>query len=118
MNLEEFLKENNWKEVAKNCRQLAHLNYQRFCDLLNTQPLAPISDEFLGQMCSMQIKASAPEKLQRLLYEKYKIEIPVMRHDDKIFLRYSINAFNEQSDLDKLYDALNEIMKQTSLIEV
>ena len=54
----------------------------------------------------MQIKTSAPEKLQRLLYEKYKIEIPVMRQDDKIFLRYSINAFNDQNDLDKLYNAL------------
>ena len=113
----EFFKENNWKEVAANCRQIAHSNYQRFCDLLKTKPLAPISDEFLGQMCSMQIKTSAPEKLQRLLFEKYKIEIPVNRQDDKIFLRYSINAFNEQSDLDKLYDALSEIMKETGLIE-
>jgi isopenicillin-N epimerase len=114
----EFFKENSWKQVAANCRQIAHSNYQRFCDLLNTQPLAPISDEFLGQMCSMQIKTSAPEKLQRLLFEKYKIEVPVSRQDDKIFLRYSINAFNEQSDLDKLYNALSEIIKGTGLIEV
>lgn len=114
----EFFKENNWKQVAANCRQIAHSNYQRFCDLLNTQPLAPISDEFLGQMCSMQIKTSEPQKLQRLLFEKYKIEVPVSRQDDKIFLRYSINAFNEQSDLDKLYNALSEIIKGTGLIEV
>jgi isopenicillin-N epimerase len=114
----EFFKENSWKQVAANCRQIAHSNYQRFCDLLNTQPLAPISDEFLGQMCSMQIKTSAPEKLQRLLFEKYKIEVPVSRQDDKIFLRYSINAFNDQNDLDKLYDALSEIIKGTGLIEV
>ncbi len=114
----EFLEENNWKQVAYDCRQLAHSNYQRFCDLLNTQPLAPVSDEFLGQMCSMQIKTSLPEQLQRLLFEKYKIEIPVSRQDDKIFLRYSINAFNDQKDLDKLYDALSEIINERSLIEV
>jgi isopenicillin-N epimerase len=114
----EFFKENSWKEVAVNCRQIAHSNYQLFCDLLHTQALAPISDEFLGQMCSMQIKTAQPEKLQRLLFEKYKIEIPVMWQDEKIFLRYSINAFNEQSDLDKLYDALDEIIKETNLIEV
>jgi isopenicillin-N epimerase len=114
----EFFKENSWKQVAQHCREIAHSNYQRFCDLLNTQPLAPISDEFLGQMCSMQIKTSEPQKLQRLLFEKYKIEIPVNRQDDKVFLRYSINAFNEQSDLDKLYNALSEIIKGTGLIEV
>jgi len=113
----EFLNENNWEQIAADCRKLAHSNYQRFCDLLSTQPLAPITDDFLGQMCSMQIQTDAPEKLQRLLYEKYKIEIPVMRQDNKIYLRYSINAFNSQDDLDKLYDALSEIIKETSLLQ-
>ncbi|MEO8711934.1 MAG: aminotransferase class V-fold PLP-dependent enzyme [Parafilimonas sp.] len=111
-----FLNENNWKEVAASCRELAHSNYLHFCNLLNTQPLCPVTDEFLGQMCSTQIKTNEPEKLQRLLYEKYKIEIPVMRQDDKIFLRYSINAFNGQQDLDTLYNALTEIIDQTDLI--
>jgi isopenicillin-N epimerase len=114
----EFLNENHWAAVAAKCRKLAHSNYQRFCDLLNTEPLAPITDEFLGQMCSMQIKTTAPEKLQRLLYEKYQIEIPVMRQDTKTYLRYSINAFNNQDDLDKLYDALSGIIQQTTLLEV
>jgi isopenicillin-N epimerase len=114
----EFLHSNNWPHIAADCRKLAHSNYQRFCDLLNTQPLAPITDEFLGQMCSMQIKTNEPEKLQRLLYEKYKIEIPVMRQDDKVYLRYSINAFNSQDDLDRLYDALSEIIQQTNLLQV
>ena len=113
----EFLNENNWMQVAADCRKLAHSNYQRFCDLLNTQPLAPVTDEFLGQMCSMQIKTTETEKLQRLLYEKYKIEIPVMRQDDKVYLRYSINAFNSQDDLDKLYNALTEIIQQTALVK-
>lgn len=114
----EFLNENNWEQVGADCRALAHSNYQRFCDLLNTEPLCPISDEFLGQMCSMLIKTDEPEKLQRLLFEKYKIEIPVSRQDDKIFIRYSIQAFNSQQDLDILYTALTEIIKQTDLIKV
>ena len=113
----EFLKENNWPQVAADCRKLAHSNYQRFCDLLQTEPLCPITEEFLGQMCAMLIKTDEPEKLQRLLFEKYKIEIPVSRQGDKKFIRYSIQAFNSQEDLDKLYDALREIIKQTDLIK-
>ncbi len=112
----EFFNEHNWIDVAANCRQLAHSNYQRFCDLLQSKPLAPITDEFLGQMCSIPINTNQPEQLQRLLFEKYKIEIPVMKHDDKIYLRYSIQAFNTQNDLDILYNALKEIMADTNLI--
>ena len=114
----EFFEENNWPQRATECRNIAHSNYQRFCDLFQTQPLAPISDEFLGQMCSIQIQTSEPEKLQRLLFEKYNIEIPVMRQDEKIFIRYSINVFNDQQDLDKLYNALTEIIAETNLIEL
>src|SRR6478735_1499516 len=102
----QFLQENNWPKVAADCRALAHKNYQRFCDLFGSQPLAPVTDEFIGQICSIPIKTLQAEKLKQLLYEKYQIEIPVMKQDAHIFIRYSIQAFNSQEDLDKLYDAL------------
>ncbi len=112
----EFMKENNWPEVAKRCRDLVKKNALRFCELVGSQPLCPVTDEFLGQMFSIPISTPEPEKLQRHLFEKYKIEIPVMRHADKVYLRYSINAFNSQDDLDRLYKALQEIIETTELI--
>lgn len=114
----EFLKENNWPQVAADCRAIAHSNYLRFCNLFGTQPLCPISDEFLGQMCSVRVVSTEPEKIQRILFEKYKIEIPIMRQEDIVYMRYSINAFNSQEDLDKLYNAISEIIAQTELIQV
>jgi isopenicillin-N epimerase len=68
------------------------------------------------QLYSAQIKTTEPEKLYRHFFDNYKIEIPVMRHDDKVYLRYSINAFNSQQDLDRLFDAIKEIKTRTSLI--
>lgn len=112
----QFMQENNWLEVAKNCATLAQNNYQRFCDLMNAQPLCPINNDFLGQMCSIPIKTSQPEKLKSVLFDQYKIEIPVMVHGKHTFLRYSIQAFNDQSDLDKLYAALQEIKSSTDLL--
>lgn len=113
----EFMKEHNWWEVAAGCRKMVQDNYQRFCDLVGSQPVCPISDEFLGQMCSIPIKTPAPEQLQRHLFEHYKIEVPVTRQEQRIFLRYSINAFNTQADLDKLYEAVQEILKEGKLLQ-
>lgn len=113
----DFLEENNWKRKAKECRQIVLDNYQRFCDLLNTQPLCPITEEFLGQMASIPIKTSNPLTLKELLFNTYKIEIPVMPLNGNYFLRYSINAYNGQEDLDVLFQALQEIIKTTDLIE-
>ena len=104
----EFMKENGWQQVASDCRQIVRNNYERFCDLLGSAPLCPVNDDFLGQMCSIPIKTNEPEKLQRHLFEKYRIEVPIMRHENYTFLRFSIQAFNSQHDLDKLYDALKE----------
>ncbi len=114
----QFLKENDWPAVAASCRQLAHSNYVRFCDVLKSQPLCPVTDEFLGQMCSIPVTTSQPEKLQRLLFEKYSIEAPVMRQGNLTFIRYSIQAFNSQEDLDKLYNALKEIIGEGDLVNI
>ena len=89
---------------------MAQSNIERFCELLDTVPLAPIGDEFFGQMCSFQIKTNDPLKLKAMLYDQYRIEIPVMVQGDKVFIRYSINAFNDQNDLDLLYRVLKEII--------
>ncbi|MBN8691791.1 MAG: aminotransferase class V-fold PLP-dependent enzyme [Bacteroidetes bacterium] len=112
----EFMNQYNWKEVSARCKKLVRDNALRFCELAGSQPLCPISDEFLGQLFSIPINTKEPEKLQRHLFEHYKIEIPVMRHGDKVYLRYSINAFNSQHDLDVLYNAISELIQQNNLI--
>ena len=114
----QFMKENDWTNVSAQCKQIVLSNAQRFCDLLQSQPLAPLTTEFIGQLFSIPIQCYEPEKLQRHLFEHYKIEIPVMRHGDKVYLRYSINACNTQNDLDVLYDALINITKTTQLINL
>ena len=113
-----FLKENAWEKVAADCRELVKTNATRFCELLNTKPLAPLSDEFIGQMISIPVKTFSPERLQRYIFQTYNIEIPVMTHNDSAYLRFSINAFNSQKDLDHLYIALKEILHVTNFIEV
>ncbi len=113
-----FLSENNWKEKSKVCKQMVLDNYQRFCDLFKTQPICPITNEFLGQMASVPINTDKPTELKELLYDKYKIQIPVMPLNGNVYLRYSINAYNSQEDLDVLYKALQDIVATTDLIKV
>ncbi len=113
----DFLKQNQWKSKSVECRRIVRDNYWNFCSLLNTEPLCPVTDEFLGQMASIPVKTTAPERLKELLYSKYRIEIPVMTLGDQVFLRYSINAYNSQQDLDVLYAAVQEIAQTTDIFQ-
>ncbi|WP_297509851.1 aminotransferase class V-fold PLP-dependent enzyme [Flavobacterium sp.] len=114
----QFLKENDWKTQAKACRQLVVEQYSRFCKLVNSQPICPVTEEFLGQMASIPVCTAKPIELKELLYTKYKIQIPVMPLNDGVFLRFSINAYNTVADLDLLYAALLDIIQTTDLIDV
>ncbi|WP_432672952.1 aminotransferase class V-fold PLP-dependent enzyme [Flavobacterium sp. SM2513] len=114
----DFLQENDWKQKSAEAKQLVLKNYPKFCELMNSKPIAPISTEFLGQMASVPIKTSKPQELKDLLYDKYKIQVPIMLLNEKVYLRYSINAYNSQEDLDVLYNALEDIIATTDLLQV
>ncbi len=113
----DFMQHHNWWEVATTCRQLVKENALELCRLLGSAPVAPLTDDFTLQLFSAPIKTAEPEKLHDHLFNEYKIQIPVMRHGKDVYLRYSINAFNEQADLDKLFAAIQDIRKKTSFIQ-
>lgn len=112
-----FMEENNWDDVRGYFRKMTQVNAEAFCRLLGAQPIAPVNDDFVLQLYSAEIKTTEPEKLHDHFYNAYKIQIPVMRQNDKVYLRYSLNAFNSQQDLDKLFDAVTDIKKKTNFIQ-
>ena len=113
----EFMQKHDWKNVSEKCKDNVLAAAPPLFELLNAQPLAPLTEEFFGQMCSVEIKTKEPEKLQRLLFEKYRIEIPIMRQADKCYIRFSFQAFNSVAQIEYLVQRLSEIKKDTALIE-
>ena len=112
----EFMETHNWWKVAADCRRLVQDNATAFAKALGTTPLAPVTDDFILQLCSAEVRTTEPEKLHQHFFDEYKIQIPVSRHGGKAYLRYSINAFNTQGHIDKLLDAIGEIRSKTNLI--
>ncbi len=114
----QFMQDNHWLQVAISCNELLLRNAQKFCDLLGSQPLAPLTQAFYGQLFSIPLRTSNPIQLKHILYSDYKIEIPVTEQNGNYFLRYSVQGFNSQADLDVLYSALEQIIATTDLISV
>lgn len=98
-----------WEGYKSQARQLILDNYQKLCDVFGTNPIVPVCSEFLGQMCSVPVPIEDPFNLKRILFEDYKIEIPVFKLHDQVYLRLSIQAYVDQSDVDFLLDSLREI---------
>jgi isopenicillin-N epimerase len=103
-----FMQEHDWPSISADCRSLLMSNARRFFDLLGSEPLSPLTEEWVGQMLSIPIRTPDPEGLQRRLFTEYRIEVPLMRQESDVYLRYSVQAFNSQDDLDALHEALLE----------
>ncbi len=113
----DFLEKNNWKQNADRCTNLILEYYPRFCDLVGSSPICPIDIENLSQMCSVPIRTKEHETVKNLLYKKYQIEIPIMESNGNHYMRISMNWYNDRSDLEILYKALEQILSETDLLQ-
>jgi isopenicillin-N epimerase len=113
----EFMQQYHWEEVVDHCKKMVLEEAGKFYNLLDSEPLSPLNQEWIGQMISIKLNTTAPEKLQKILFEKYKIEVPIMSQEKDVYLRYSIQVFNNKEDLDTLFNALEEIKKEGILIK-
>jgi isopenicillin-N epimerase len=112
-----FFQEYNWETRKKECRDLLKHYYPIVASELNSTPICPLSDDFLGQICSIPIQASDHVALKELLYNKYKIEVPVFANPDgQIYLRISFQAYNGAEEIEVLINAIRDIKRHSSLI--
>ncbi len=112
----EFMKTHDWWEVANRAKQLLRSNYPRLCEVFGTTPICPVEATFLGQIASVPVPISDPLPLKKELFERYRIEIPVFKLRDQVYLRLSTQAYVSQEDIDYLIQALQEIKATTSIL--
>ena len=103
-------------EVVDECKQLIQKNYPILCEILETEPICKISNEFLGQMCSVPIQPKDPIALKETLYNDYKIEIPIPNFENNYFIRLSMQAYNNQADVDALIKAIHQLKKSGAFL--
>lgn len=106
-----FFEENDMEKRTAACRKIVLEQYHEFCELLKTRPLCPVSDEFLGQMCSIPIRTDNPIQLKEILYNDYKIEIPVMQRGNENYLRISYQVYNSPEDLQYLKETIKKLTR-------
>lgn len=71
------------------------------------QGLAAIgADTDFAQMAPLPMATDDPEALRRRLFERHGIEVPVTSHAGRHFVRVSVQVYNDDTDLQRLEDAL------------
>jgi isopenicillin-N epimerase len=103
-----FLAENNWLEVARKCREQVVYTRNQFLDYLSISP--PCPNSWLGQMASIPLPVEDADAFKKKLLHTYRIQVPVFNWEGNAYLRYSIQAYNNESDLQKLFSTVKYLL--------
>ena len=105
----QFQQEHDWNSVRKRSRALNRETRGRIYEIIDSEPICPNTEEWLGQMASIITNIENGLDFKRRLMDEYKIEIPVFPWGDKILFRTSFNAYNDENDADRLIEVLGKL---------
>lgn len=112
-----FREEHNWEELTADARQRILHYYPELCKAMGTEPICLVDEQFLGQMCSIPTPTKNPVELKDVLFEQYKIEIPIPKFGNHIFTRLSIQPYTTNEEVEQLINAIQAIRKDGQWIE-
>jgi len=104
----QYQQEHHWASIRSRCHELLSQTINRIQNMTGLPDLAQ-TDSWYGQMAA----AFLPEEidinhLKTILYEKYSIEVPLIRWNGHNLIRVSVQSYNTPEDLDCLINAFAE----------
>lgn len=106
-----FCEEHHWEGVRARCHTLAQQVRARVTALTGLPPLSPDSTDWYMQMVTLPLPPCDPAQLKTRLIDEFRVEVPVMVWKGQPFLRVSVQAYNTQQDVDRLLDALEQLLR-------
>ena len=100
----DFMAAHDWPAVRERCRALAADALE---ELLALFPLEPLPGPFL-QMVAARVPPCDPVEMNRRLFAEHRIEVPFGKHGDDCVIRVSVQAYNDERDIDRLLEALRD----------
>jgi isopenicillin-N epimerase len=113
-----FRAEHGWSGVAAHCQMLAQDTALRLADRTGLAPLS--APEFCApQMVSIPLPdVGDPEEFQRQLMERYRVEIPVFKWQERSIVRLSVQGYNSKAQMDFLIEALTDMLQLEASLEL
>ncbi len=102
-----FLKEHDWDRVRARCRELL-AEFSRAALRLGLQPVGEGPEPWPLQMRSFLLPHLDGRALQRELFKRWRIEVPVIPWNGWSLLRVSVQGYTTARDLDVLRAALED----------
>ena len=106
----DFLESLGIEGFREHTHALAQRARQRIVALTGLEPLVPDSLDWYGSMIALPLSAGDGPALQKALWEKYAIEIPVVAWQGRRLIRPSCHLYTQPEEIEGLAAALAELL--------
>jgi isopenicillin-N epimerase len=103
-----FQEEHDWDAMRSRCHALGLEARTRLAELFGLEPLTPTEDSFV-QMLGAALPECGVGQVQERLLDEYRIEALLTELAGVPLVRVSLQAYNDESDVDALVTALGRI---------
>jgi isopenicillin-N epimerase len=111
----DYLNEHDWANVRAGCHQLAVWALEQFVALSGESPLS--TTDWFSQMVTVPLPRQINLEQLGEYFRAQKIEIPVINWQGRGYLRISVQAYTQASDIVRLLEAVRSQIGVTAPIE-
>jgi isopenicillin-N epimerase len=102
---------NDWDQVRARCHALAQSARARLLERCGTPPLTPDDPAWYQQMVAVELPRGGDySTLNQRLAHEYHVEVPITRRGPRAYVRVSVQAYNDERDIDRLLTALAQAL--------
>jgi isopenicillin-N epimerase len=110
-----FMQDHDWPTVQQACHELVCYAQAELTALTGLPPVVPDLSPWFAQMAVLPIPACDMRALHSRLHDEYEIEIPTTGCNGHHFVRLSVQGYNTRADVERLVEALGELLPVVSL---
>jgi isopenicillin-N epimerase len=105
----QFQEDHSWNQVREKSRDLLRGVIKDINQLAGMPSIYGVQEGNFTQLAAAELPLDwKPKNLQKWLYQRHRIEIPVIQWENRWLIRTSVQGYNTQGDLDLLINALKE----------
>jgi isopenicillin-N epimerase len=106
----EFLDTVGMEQFRARTHHLAQYARAQLLELTGLEPIVPDNRQWYGSMAHVPLPQVDAVRLQRALWNKHGIEVPIVDWGGRRYIRVSCHLYNTRQQIDRLIVALRELL--------
>jgi selenocysteine lyase/cysteine desulfurase len=102
----DFMEDAGWGNFRAHGNRLARFTREQLIERVGASSITESETDWLGTMATVELPAGPTQSLMQALWERDRIEVPVVELHGRRLLRVSAHLYNTEEEIERLVQAV------------